>query len=89
MLVIAGLAVAIGVWLGVLWLKERRRTSLVSTVAWFWYAGYEYLMHARVLCSGECNIRVDLLVIWPVLIVMTMIVVIGHARGADKRQPGE
>ena len=26
-------------------------------------------MAARVLCSGECNIRVDLLLIWPLLAV--------------------
>jgi len=29
-------------------------------------------MQIRVLCSGECNIRVDLLLIYPVLLALTL-----------------
>ena len=29
-------------------------------------------MQIRVLCGGECNIRVDLLLIYPVLLVLTL-----------------
>jgi hypothetical protein len=29
-------------------------------------------MQIRVLCSGECNIRVDLLLIYPILLVYTI-----------------
>jgi hypothetical protein len=39
--------------------------------AWIGYAIYEALMQARILCSGECNIRVDLLLIWPALLLST------------------
>ena len=39
---------------------------------WIGYGIYEYLMQIRVLCSGECNIRVDLLLIYPVLLALTL-----------------
>ena len=39
---------------------------------WIGYGIYEYLMQIRVLCSGECNIRVDHLLINPVLLALTL-----------------
>jgi hypothetical protein len=41
-------------------------------VAWGAYAVYELLMNARILCSGECNIRVDLLLIYPLLLALSV-----------------
>lgn len=49
------------------------RLSLVTGVLWIIYGVYEFLMQARVLCSGECNIRVDLLLIYPFLLVYTLV----------------
>ncbi|HEX7955190.1 MAG TPA: hypothetical protein VF523_19185 [Burkholderiales bacterium] len=46
--------------------------TLVTGVLWMLYGVYEFLMQARVLCSGECNIRVDLLLIYPFLLVYTL-----------------
>lgn len=37
-------------------------------------------MKARVLCTGECNIRVDLLAIYPILIVLSAIGLVGAVR---------
>jgi hypothetical protein len=37
-------------------------------------------MKLRVLCSGECNIRVDLVVIYPVLFVISLVALIVFAR---------
>ena len=45
--------------------------TAITAVIWAAYAWYEYLMHTRVLCSGECNIRVDLLLIYPILLVLS------------------
>jgi hypothetical protein len=50
----------------------RNRLVLVTGVLWIIYGIYEYLMQIRVLCSGECNIRVDLLLIYPILLVYTI-----------------
>jgi hypothetical protein len=33
------------------------------------YAAYETGMQQRWLCTGECNIRVDLLLIYPILLL--------------------
>ena len=50
----------------------RSRLVLVTGALWILYGIYEYLMQIRVLCSGECNIRVDLLLIYPILLVYTI-----------------
>jgi hypothetical protein len=44
----------------------------LSCVLWVLYCGYEFLMKYRVLCSGECNIRVDLLVLYPALFLVSI-----------------
>jgi hypothetical protein len=51
-------------------LAGRRRWGVVTVgVMWVLYAGYETGMQQRWLCSGECNIRVDLLLIYPILLL--------------------
>lgn len=60
------------------------RAAGIASGAWAFYAGYEYLMYARVLCSGEWNIRVDLLLIYPVLVALTVTAVYASLR---RRQP--
>ena len=53
------------------YLYSRRRLALLSAGLWLFYCAYEYGMTLRVLCSGECNIRVDLLLIYPLLLLAT------------------
>lgn len=50
---------------------RRRLLSAITAVIWAAYAWYETLTHTRVLCSGECNIRVDRLLIYPILLVLS------------------
>ena len=50
---------------------SRSRWSLIAAVMWVGYAVYEYGMKARILCSGECNIRIDLLLVYPLLIIVS------------------
>ena len=59
---IGALFVAIGRW-------ARCRTAVGIGVIWLCYAAYETGMQRRWLCSGECNIRVDLLLIYPFLVL--------------------
>jgi len=61
------IAAVIASLLGLLWRWRSRRIAGIAATAWAAYLVYEYLMYARVLCSGECNIRVDLLLIHPLL----------------------
>jgi len=79
-------AVPGAVFLG-LWTASRRRLVLVAAVAWLLYLPYEYGMKWRILCSGECNIRVDLLLLYPTLVLLSILAVVsalralGQARG--------
>jgi hypothetical protein len=56
-------------------IKKGPLTGLASAL-WIVYAGYETLMKLRVLCSGECNIRVDLLVLYPSLFLVSVAAVV-------------
>ena len=49
--------------------RTPRRLGTGMAVAWLLYAAYETSMHQRWLCSGECNIRIDLLLIAPLLLL--------------------
>jgi hypothetical protein len=52
--------------------RSHRVLPRIVAVTWLLYAAYEFAMAQRLLCSGECNIRVDLLVIYPVLLVLSL-----------------
>jgi hypothetical protein len=41
---------------------------------------YEYAMKLRILCSGECNIRVDLLLLYPALLVLSLAAVVAAVK---------
>lgn len=56
------------------WLHSvfKARLILVTAIAWLAYVPYEYGMKLRLLCSGECNIRVDLLLIYALLVALSL-----------------
>lgn len=74
MLVPGLVALAVGLLFLGLWFGTRLPGSVLAAVCWLLYAPYEYLMYSRVLCSGECNIRVDLLLFWPLLLLVSLAV---------------
>lgn len=80
------LAVLLAAALAVAWRASGRDGSFVLCVLWGAYAVYEFLMFRRVLCSGECNIRVDLLLIVPALLGSTLWVSLAAIR-ARRRRP--
>ena len=57
-------------------LYSRSRFVWIVTALWVLYAAYEFGVSIRLLCSGECNIRVDLLLFAPVLIALTVIAIV-------------
>ncbi len=61
---------------GGLYFVNRRVGILVAALCWAGYATLETLNKARITCSGECNIRVDLLVIYPVLWIVSILAVV-------------
>lgn len=48
--------------------RRRFRSLLIASIAWGVYAAWEWLVQAK---SPEANIRVDLLVIWPILAILS------------------
>lgn len=48
--------------------QHRRGALLVAALAWGVYAAWEWLVQAR---TPEANIRVDLMLVWPVLAVIS------------------
>jgi hypothetical protein len=70
------LALLPGALLLALYARARRPSALLVGLAWLGYCGYEYAMKLRLLCTGECNIRVDLLLIYPALLVASAIALV-------------
>lgn len=64
-------ALAIAALLAILHTRRGGSMLALAAVAWLLYGVYEVLMYHRILCTGECNIRVDLLLIYPVLLVLS------------------
>lgn len=74
------LALAIGSIFLRLYLKKKTRFSLSSALLWFLYFIYETLIQMRILCTVECNIRIDLLIIYPVLLALSLLAVYFYYR---------
>lgn len=68
-----------------LYLRSRSRVPLVAGLLWALYLPYELAMKYRILCSGECNIRIDLLVIYPGLILMSALAIVMAVRGMRRK----
>ena len=78
--IIGLLLLGLGRWIG-------RRLVTAVGVIWLLYAAYETGMQQRWLCSGECNIRVDLLLIYPLLLVASVAAGASMLRAGGARRP--
>jgi hypothetical protein len=81
------LAVAIGAALLGLGRRAGRRVAIAVGIAWLVYGMYEFSMKQRWLCSGECNIRIDLLLIYPVLVIGLIAAGVSLLRGSGRPRP--
>jgi hypothetical protein len=79
------LAVAIGAVVLLLGRRLHRRVAVAAGIAWLLYGLYEFGMKQRWLCSGECNIRVDLLLIYPMLLVGLAAAAVSLVRARGRR----
>lgn len=52
--------------------KLYTRGYIVRTAAGLWLAFIPYELWIRAHCTGDCNIRVDLVLLLPVLLVVTV-----------------
>jgi formate hydrogenlyase subunit 3/multisubunit Na+/H+ antiporter MnhD subunit len=81
------LAAVVGIVLIGLGRRAHRRVPAGVGVVWLLYALYEFGMKQRWLCSGECNIRIDLLAIYPVLLIALVAAAVSLLRAAAGRHP--
>ena len=52
--------------------QRPRRAVIVSGILWLLYAVWERQVATGVLCDADCNIRVDLVFIFPILALATI-----------------
>lgn len=78
------LALAPAAMFAALYFHSRRPMVLVAALAWLAYFPYELAMKLRILCSGECNIRVDLLLFYPMLALFTVLAVAAYFRASRR-----
>jgi hypothetical protein len=61
---------------GWMYVKSQKWSCLTTAILWTLYTPYEYGMYLRILCTGECNIRIDLFLIYPLLILSSLLAII-------------
>lgn len=80
------LAVVVAAIFAWLYGRSGRASAASAAVIWLLYGVYEYSMHRRWLCSGECNIRVDLLLIYPLLIILSFVAAWSALRSTPRQR---
>ena len=60
---------------------SRRLATLAAAIAWSLYTLWELLVYMRVTCSGDCNIRADLILFAPLLWLISIAGLIGLLMG--------
>ena len=58
---------AVALYFLVVAIQRPRPAAVLAVFLWAAYAVYEFYIANGTLCDAKCNIRVDLLVVWPVL----------------------
>ncbi len=81
------LALVPAIGFGLVAYRARRGITWSASVLWVLYAAYETGMARRILCSGECNIRVDLLLIYPVLLMLSVAAAVAGYRSTRRKSP--
>ncbi|WP_439543093.1 hypothetical protein [Hyphomicrobium sp.] len=65
-------AAAVALYFATAALQRPRPGAIVAAIAWLLYAVYEVFIANGTLCDANCNIRVDLILIWPLLWIATL-----------------
>jgi len=82
--IFAILAAMMAVFLLLAGRQQPRVGVFVAAILWLLYAVYEYHVATGVLCDKDCNIRVDLVLFFPILGIATW-----YAYRSYVGQPGE
>jgi hypothetical protein len=66
--------------------KFRKKSSMVAAILWTLYGLYEYSILLGISCGEDCSIRADLLIIYPVLLVTSVIAIISLFTARKKKK---
>lgn len=72
------IAVAIALLFATAWLYSRGVIAHVAVLLWIGFIPYEIWYRAN--CTGECNIRADLVLLLPVLLIVSIAAVVSVMR---------
>lgn len=64
---LALIAIAVACYYAAVAWRQPRPVVIAAALLWLLYAIFEVLIAQAVICGEKCNIRVDLLLIWPIL----------------------
>ena len=81
------LAAAIGLLLVALGRWTHRRLAMTAGVMWLMYSLWEFAIKQRWLCRGDCDIRADLILIYPVLLLASVAAVVSLLIRPRRPQP--
>ena len=62
---------ALALYFGVVALQRPRGAAILAVLLWTAYSVYEYYVANGTLCDANCNIRVDLVLFFPLLGIVT------------------
>jgi hypothetical protein len=65
-------AAAAACYFAVAAIRQPRAGVIVAAIVWLAYAAYEVLIANGTLCDANCNIRVDLILLWPLIWIATL-----------------
>ena len=65
-------AAAVALYFASAALRRPRPGVIVAAIVWLLYAVYEFLIGNGTLCDANCNIRVDLILIWPLVWIASL-----------------
>ena len=78
MFTLLAICVLLALCFGMAWFHLRGASPAIAAIAWLAYPPYEFWIQSR--CTGECNIRVDLVLIAGFLLVISVLAVISLVR---------
>lgn len=58
--------------MGAIFLWRGMPAAAAAAVLWLVYALYELLQFVRLVCNGDCGIGIDLLFVWPLLLLVSV-----------------
>ena len=70
------IALLLGAVFAILYFRGRQRTVLAAGLLWTAYGAYETAIKLQFICPEGCNIRVDLLLIYPLLTIVSILALV-------------